>query len=305
MDAEVAATLILACVYGTIAVAVQLGMMSGGLSLAPVGWMAVGAYCTGLSATTWDQPFFVGWLVAVVIAAGGGPIVMAPVKRVSGLYFALVSLAFVLALQAFLSSLEYTGGPLGIYGVPIRTTLPIAIVVLAGACAAAAWVSSGNRGRRVRAAGQDAVVARTLGVDVYRLQLATGSLSAVIAATGGVFYASYVGYIDPTSYGFALVVQVLAMVVIGGRTHWLGAVIGAFVVGFLPLVLRPLAAERDIVNGAILIAVMVFLPGGIFSAVRAAAAGGRGRLRRRDVAPDPSAHAAPDALAGQASRSKP
>jgi branched-chain amino acid transport system permease protein len=265
MNAEVVATLTLACLYAPVAIAVQLGMRSGGLSLAPIGWMAVGAYCAGLAATTWDVPLIVGWLVAAGIAAIGGPIVMTPVARVSGLYFALVSLAFVLALQALLSNLDYTGGALGIYGIPLETTLGRAAIFLALVCAGAAWMSTGGRGRRLRGAGQDAMAARTLGIDVFRTQLVVSSFGAVIAASSGVLYVGYVGYVDPLSYGFALVVQVLAMVIIGGRTHWLGAVIGAFLLGFLPLILRPLAAERDVVNGAVLIAVMVFLPGGLYS----------------------------------------
>ena len=143
------------------------------------------------------------------------------------------------------------------------------------------------------------MAARTLGIDVFRTQLVVSSFGAVIAASSGVLYVGYVGYVDPLSYGFALVVQVLAMVIIGGRTHWLGAVIGAFLLGFLPLILRPLAAERDVVNGAVLIAVMVFLPGGLYSlgarlscaCTRAAhqirIPGPRGRPRVRDAVAEP------------------
>jgi branched-chain amino acid transport system permease protein len=127
------------------------------------------------------------------------------------------------------------------------------------------------------------VVARCFGVDVYRLQLLVGAVSAVLSVVAGFFYAGYVGYVDPTHYGFALVVQILAMVIIGGRTNWLGAVLGALLLSSLPLLLRSLADYRDVLNGALLIAVMVFLPGGLYSLGSRA----RRRLRRRRTPVEP------------------
>jgi branched-chain amino acid transport system permease protein len=280
MDAEWMATLTVAALYAMVAIATQLGLMSGGFSLAPVGWMGVGAYCAGMAATQWELPPVAGLGIGVALAAVLGPVVVAPVRRISGLYYALVSLAFVLVLQAVLGNLDYTGGALGIFGVPLTTTLGVAVTALLFACAVAFYLSSGDRGRVLRAAGQDPMVARSFGVNVYRLQLAVGSVSAVLSVVAGFFYAGYVGYVDPTHYGFALVVQILAMVIIGGRTNWVGSVLGALLISCLPLLLRPLADYRDVMNGALLIAVMVFLPGGLYSLgarVRAVLARGSGR----------------------------
>jgi branched-chain amino acid transport system permease protein len=265
MGGEWAATGTLAVIYAIVAVATQLGMISGGFSLAPIGWMGVGAYASGLASTKWEAGPLTGLAVGLVVAAIGGPLVMSPVRRISGLYYALVSLAFVLVVQSVLGNLEYTGGPIGIYGVPLTTTFGVSVAAFVPVALIATWLSRGDRGRRMRSAGQDAMVAQTFGVNVYGLQLLIGAISAGMGVLAGVLYAGFVGYVDPTQFGFALVIQILVMVVIGGRGSWLGAVMGAFLITALPVVLRPLAEWRDVVDGALLILVMVFAPGGLYA----------------------------------------
>lgn len=267
MNGEIVATLVVAFIYALIAIATQLGMLSGGFSLAPIGWAAIGAYATALSTTGWGMSAEVGLLCAVLIAAIGGPIVMLPVRRISGLYFALVSLSFVLVMQSIFGNTDYFGGALGIFGVPLATTLPKTLVVLCLVGAFAQWLSTGSRGMRIRAAGQDPVVARSLGVDVNTIHLAMGGITAMISVIAGYLYVGYVGYIDPAQFGFGLVVQILVMVVIGGRKSWFGAVLGSLLIISLPVLLRPLAEWRDIVNGALLIVVVVWFPGGLLDLV--------------------------------------
>lgn len=286
MGAEWTATLILCCIYSMTAIATQLGMICGAFSLAPIGWMAIGAYVAGLAATKWMLGSVEALVIAAALAALFGPIVMLPVCRISGLYFALVSLAFVLVIQSVVSHTEYLGGALGIFGVPLVTELPAALLAVVVAAAVAAWLSWGRRGRALRAAGQDAIVAQAMGVNVFRLQLAVGAISAVIAAVAGFLYAGYVGYVDPTQFGFALVVQIIVMVIVGGRGSWMGAIVGACFITVLPLVLRPLAEWRDVFNGALLIAVVLLLPGGLIELVKLSL--GLRSGRKTKPAPDPA-----------------
>lgn len=267
MPAEVTTTLVLISVYGIIAIATQLGMMAGAFSLATIGWAAVGAYVTALATVTWGTSTTVGLLVAVLLAVVLGPVVMLPVRRISGLYFALVSLAFVLVLQSVFSSTDYFGGSLGIFGIPLETTLPKALVWLGMIAALAAYVSTGRRGIVIRAAGQDPAVARSLGVSVNVVHVLIGALSSAMAAVAGYLYVGYVGYIDPAQFGFALVVQILVMVVIGGRSSWIGALLGAALIVSLPVVLSPIAEWRDEVNGLLLIAIVILQPNGLLGMI--------------------------------------
>jgi len=264
MDGEWSATLLLCGIYSLVAIATQLGILCGAFSLAPIGWMSVGAYAAALAATKWQVGGATGLAIGVAVAVVFGPLVMLPVRRISGLYFALVSLAFVLVIQSVVSHMDYTGRALGIFGVPLLTNIWHVATALALVCCVAAFMTGGWRGRALRAAGQDPKVAYSMGVNVANLQLVVGAVSAVIGVIAGFLYAHYVGYVDPTQYGFAMVVQVITMVIIGGRGHWLGAIIGAFLITSLPLILRPLAEWRDVVNGSLLIIVAVLMPAGLF-----------------------------------------
>jgi branched-chain amino acid transport system permease protein len=268
MSAEMSTTLVLACIYGIIAISVQLGLMSGAFSFAPVGWTAMGAYLTSVASTEWEKSPEIGLLAAMAIALVAGPIVTLPIRRVSGLYFALVSLAFVMVAQSFFANADYFGGALGIFGMPLDTTLAKAIVFVAVIGAVATWVSTGSRGRAVRAAGDDPLVARSLGVNVNAIHLMIGALSAVIATTAGYLYVGYVGYIDPNKFGFHFVVDIAVMVIIGGRRNWVGALLGALLILALPQILRPLEEWREIVNGALLILVVILYPNGLLQLVK-------------------------------------
>ncbi len=268
MSAETSTTLVLACIYGIIAISVQLGLMSGAFSFAPIGWTAMGAYLSSVSSTKWGTGPELGLLAAMGIAMVAGPIVTLPIRRVSGLYFALVSLAFVMVAQSFFANSDYFGGALGIFGMPLDTTLARAVVFLAAIGAIATWVSTGWRGRMVRATGEDPLVARSLGVDVDKVHLMIGGLSAVMATTAGYLYVGYVGYIDPNKFGFHFVVDIAVMVIIGGRRSWAGAVLGALLILALPQILRPLEDWREIINGALLILVVVLYPNGLLQLVK-------------------------------------
>ncbi|MBV8581899.1 MAG: branched-chain amino acid ABC transporter permease, partial [Candidatus Eremiobacteraeota bacterium] len=69
----------------------------------------------------------------------------------------------------------------------------------------------------------------------------------------------------PNDFGFERMEQILVWCVIGGVTSPLGAVVGATFLSVLPELIRFLADYREITNGIILLAVIVFAPGGLAS----------------------------------------
>jgi len=78
-----------------------------------------------------------------------------------------------------------------------------------------------------------------------------------------VLYAHSNYFITPSDFGFARMEQILVACVIGGVTSSLGAVIGAALMTVLPETVRFLADYREVSTGAILLAIVLFAPGGI------------------------------------------
>ena len=257
----------LAGIYGIAAIAMQLGMMAGTLSLAVVGWMAIGGYFEGVAITKWGWNPLLALVVAMTAAALLGHLVVLPAKRVQGLYYSIITLTFVLALQVVFGSISYLGGEDGIYSIALFSNGWWVILGLAATAAAAAWLSTGRRGRALRAAGQDPLAAGSLGVNVIRQQMLLGRVAAVFGIVAGTLYAGFIGYVSPGDFGFTLVVSILVMVVVGGRRSWLGAIIGAALMTVISNGFNFLVGWALVVQGAFLLATMAVFPEGIIGLV--------------------------------------
>jgi branched-chain amino acid transport system permease protein len=122
------------------------------------------------------------------------------------------------------------------------------------------------------------------------------TISAAIAGFAGALYAHLMAYISPDVFGFDVTAQLLSMVVVGGLGSVAGPMIGAAILTFLPEVLRVSAAYYQLLYGAGMIALVVFLPLGL-----------AGALARRAPRAAPAAAAAPAlaALAAHAARPGP
>jgi branched-chain amino acid transport system permease protein len=107
-----------------------------------------------------------------------------------------------------------------------------------------------------------------MGIDVVYVKNAVFIMSAVLAAGAGVLKAHLNRTIGPNDYGFGLAVDILAFAVLGGTSTFLGPIIGGFVLTGLPEVLRDFKQYRGVVNGAILLIVIVYLPGGLVNPAR-------------------------------------
>ncbi|HEX8084574.1 MAG TPA: branched-chain amino acid ABC transporter permease [Solirubrobacteraceae bacterium] len=138
----------------------------------------------------------------------------------------------------------------------------------------------GRPGRALEIVRDHEVAASVMGVDVTRYKAAAFTVSSMYAGLAGVLLALAFARIVPNSFGFVLSVEYLVMVVIGGLGSVGGAIVGAVFVSLLPRVLEkysdslPLLAEAGedgvtpsqaarFAYGAAIIAVLLYLPGGL------------------------------------------
>jgi branched-chain amino acid transport system permease protein len=239
--------------------------LTGMFSLGQASFMAIGAYAAGVLAVTKGVPFPLAAAAGVALAALAAFIVGIPTIRLRRDYIALVTFGFGEAIIAILNNtVQITGGAMGLMGIPMYTTAPLAFVS-AVVCVALAWNFKRSRfGRQCLALKSDELAARAMGIDVDRLKMTAFVLSAAVTGYAGVLYAFYTSYVEPNNFNWTKSAEWIIMVFFGGIGSLSGAVLSALVLGALPEVLRFAAAWRIVAYCVIVLAVINYRPSGIF-----------------------------------------
>jgi len=251
-------------VHAMLALSIWLTLSCGLLSLANAAFMGIGAYVSALLTLQLDGPF-----PAVLLAGGVAPalvalIIGAPVLRLSGVYLAMATLAFGEVVRITILNLDITGGPEGLNGIPLATEGWHIALLLALTVYGLARLRRSKVGRAFESIKEDEVAARLMGINVDRYKLLAFVLGAFIAGVAGALNAHFTFFISPREYGFENAVDILTMTVLGGTSGLFGPMLGATILALLPEVLRFLHDFRALVNGAVLVLVVLFLPKGIW-----------------------------------------
>lgn len=264
----------------------------GMLTLAHAGYFALGGYVYALSTLTLGWSFLPALVAAILIAAVLSLAVSLPAWRLKGDFFVLGSLA----VQALLFSLLYnwfdaqaplgswsnlTNGPFGITGIPKpdlfghrvadATGFLILATLLTLICAGIFWrLKTSPWGRVLIAMREDELAARGLGKNTRLLKVQALAISCGLVGVAGALYASYIGYLDPSSASLNESILILSMVLVGGVGNFRGPIVGAIVLIALPELLRFLhlpdaqaANLRLAFYGLLLVLMMHFRPQGI------------------------------------------
>jgi branched-chain amino acid transport system permease protein len=262
-----------------LAASIQVVMASGVFSMASIAFAALGAYASADLTKNYHVPLGVAMLAAIAVCMVVAPIFLVPAQRLKGMYLALSTLAFVLVFQVIaLNATPLTGGALGLFGIPIVTTLPAVFLATVAAGYLLYITQSSRTGRALRTMRFDPQLAMTFGINLLRYRLLVLELSAILGAVNGAFTAHYLAFISPDLYGFGAVTSSLAAAIFGGLDSWAGAYIGAALLTLLPQFLLGLSGWADLIYGALIVAVMVFQPGGLLIGLKRA-----GRFVRRRV----------------------
>jgi branched-chain amino acid transport system permease protein len=130
----------------------------------------------------------------------------------------------------------------------------------------------GKFGRALRALRDNPIAAVSFGVNPYLYKTLAFGWSAVLAGIAGAFLAIPTAFVSPDSFTSALSITLLIGAVLGGIGTFWGALVGAVVVEFLPLLAQQVnAAAPSVVYGVALVLVMMFVPDGIVGGLLRAA----------------------------------
>ncbi|MBI2319817.1 MAG: branched-chain amino acid ABC transporter permease [Betaproteobacteria bacterium] len=234
------------------------------LSLGNAGFMAIGAYCSSYLTVNAGWDLLPALSVSAFAAAAVGLLVGLPVLRLQGIYFVMGTLAFGEIVRTFFQNFEPTGGAYGMRGM-FGASLAMIYAFVAAFLILFVLYGMSRAGRSSEAVRDDDEAARSIGINVVAVRLASFAWGALIAGVAGALFAHYALYIESGNFNFLVSANAILFVILGGvQTVW-GALLGAVLFTLLPEALRFLADWRMTVYGAILVALMASRPEGILT----------------------------------------
>lgn len=258
---------------------------AGQISMCHGALYGLGAYVSGVLSVRWGVTPLLGTLAAVALTALAATLIALPTLRLRGHYLAMGTLGFNAILSVlFVELVPLTGGPNGLSGIaPFRLfgidlDTPSRFFPLM-------WVAgfvvmflilnlvSSRTGRALNAVAGSEVAAGALGVDAYRLKVATFACSAGMAGLAGALYAHFNMFASPETFSFATSVLLVVMVAIGGWGTFWGPFLGALLFTALPELLRKVHDAELLIFGLSMVLVLLYFQGGLVGLL--------GRLRRR------------------------
>jgi branched-chain amino acid transport system permease protein len=250
-------------------ISIYFTLYTGLLSLANAGFMAIGAYISAVLTIHLGTPFPISLLAGAFSAAFIGWLLGLPVLRLKDVYLAIATLGFgeivrIIAVNFDkFTGLDLLGGAQGLAGVPKLTTPFSLLFVLILLSIFMVQFHRSRAGRALAAIRRDENVAATMGIDVANYKLLAFVLGAFVAGLAGGFSAHLTRFVGPNDFSFTAAVNILAYAVLGGTLHWTGALVGAAILTILPEALRFMGEYRGVVNGAILVLVILYMPNGL------------------------------------------
>ena len=292
---------------------------SGQVSIGNAGFMAIGAFTTAIIGTHNAHFFIVGSLLAGTAAgAVSGVIIGLPATRLRGPYLAGMTLAFAFVMQPFIQSFgSLTGGSGGLYlnelttphwfaslvgdsdnliAANARYQSALAVLVAGIALFFASNVMSSRLGRAMRLVRDDEVAAELVGVNLAKTRVLAFVISDAFAGLAGSLLTLIAASASPSTYGLALSIELLSLLVLGG----MGSISGAIIAGLLSAYSGQLVGKinslfgvdpysnvgantKGIIFGVILIVMMLAAPTGLVGLAKKVTARLRAAADRRSA----------------------
>lgn len=267
---------IMTCLNICLAVSLRVLWNVGLLSCGHAAFMGIGAYTSallakGIGLTPWLGMLAGGGLAFLVSLALGYPAL-----RLTGIYFVLVTFAFNEVFFLIATRLrEFTGGPSGLLGIPRPTGIPSGKMAYAYFASGVLLITltilfrfERSRVGRIWLAIRDTELrSKCVGIQTTQYKLFAFGVSSFFAGLVGAVYAHYIGFISPSDFTIWQSIYAQIYMIVGGVVAFAGPVLGSVVLTVLSEFLRAAGPLQSVVYGALLAAVMLFLPGGLISLV--------------------------------------
>jgi branched-chain amino acid transport system permease protein len=249
---------------------------AGQISLGHAAFFGMGAYASAILTTRFAWPGLLALVAGLAVTGAIAWLLARPILRLRGHYLAMATLGFGMIVHVIMvQATAWTGGPDGLTGIPALNLLGWSVdtdsrwyAVVAVAMLLTIWLSlnliDSRIGRALRAVHGSEFAAQMLGIDTSRTKTQVFVISALFAAFAGSLFAHQQGFISPDSFSLSISVELVTMVVLGGMASTFGAACGAIVLTLLHAGLVVFQDYEMLIHGVLLMAVMIFMPQGMF-----------------------------------------
>jgi len=281
-------TLILYLAFAGQAWNVMMGF-AGQLSLGHSLYVGVAAYVAGgLFFHFGIGPWAGLWLAMLACVLIGAAIGFLAFRfGISGVYFALLTIAFAEFTRIGFDHLDWLGGPGGMFlKVAQRDQIDLLnfrgppgmyyytmLALTAGAFALCAWLLRSRAGYYWQAIRENEEAAQALGINTFRWKMIAVMISSAMTAVAGVFFAFYYNNLFPEQiFHISRSIEIILGPIIGGIGTLFGPILGAAVLTILADSITELLAAlgwefpgvKQVFYGIVLLVVVMFLPHGIW-----------------------------------------
>jgi len=269
---------LLALVFTNVILAASLrpSLTCGQLNIGHSAFMSVGAYTSGLLAKNLGVPFEVSLLAGALMATAVGLVIGYPSLRLRGVYFAMVTVAFVEVIRLIAQLwVPLTRGMSGLSGIPKPSILGItlvtktsqyylALVLMLVVLLVLYKLESSRLGFIWKSIGMSENLAQSLGINIAKHKLIAFALGCFFAGVAGAYYAHFIRFLFPPEFGFLMATNILVYNFVGGRGLFAGPIVGAVFLSLLSEPFRGSPYETIFFSIAMLLTIL-FLPGGLIT----------------------------------------
>jgi len=279
-------------IFALVAASLNLILGYGGMvSFGHAAFFGCGAYVVAILSqhatygeplTTWPvtipgtESSLIAWPLAMAVSAFLALVIGLVSLRTSGLYFIMITLAFAQMLYFFFISLRAYGGEDGISLFARSTAGPLdladdtqfyylALAILLLALFLQRRLVASRFGRVLTGARDNDRRMRALGFPTYRYRLAAFVIAGAVAGLAGALIANQTEFVSPAFLDWQRSGEILVIVILGGLGRLYGPVAGAFAFLLLEEVLSAWTEHWMIVLGPLLVLVVIFARGGLWS----------------------------------------
>ena len=250
----------------------QVGI-TGLINFGQVAFFCIGAYTSSLLVVNAGAPVVVAFLAAMVLSGIFGYIMSIPTKSLKSDYWAIATLASgeIVRLVA-LNEAWLTAGPFGVMGIPqifkdliSKDAYPVFYLLFVVVCIIIVYIFLGMLtnspfGRNLKAIRDEEELCLSLGKDTQKLKLQAMIVAGMVGGLAGALFA----FISPENFKPIETFLMWAMIIVGGRGNFMGAIIGAVVIqlfnvstrflgNYVPLGSDSMAALRMTIIGVLII----------------------------------------------------